>query len=172
MSWFDVAQLMGQLLCQIGPITTVIAIAMAFFIWRDWKRELRLQDRVEALEKDQQEVLLPMVEQCATVITQNTAVMLRLEKLLDRNQVEVQDERTMLDRLLTDAAAHRKDGSQPNPPRRKHPQGAVPCTRVGSGRRLSRASRCDPRRRPPRSSGRSTASGARHRGDPTRCGRA
>ena len=70
---------------------------------------MRLQDRIETLEKDQKEVILPLIERSVGVIAQNTAVMLRLEKLLDRNgPVEVKDERDMLERLLDDAAAHRQ----------------------------------------------------------------
>jgi hypothetical protein len=35
------------------------------------------------LEDEQRNVLLPMVERCTEVITQNTNVMVRLEKALD-----------------------------------------------------------------------------------------
>jgi len=106
MSWYDLWCLLGQ----TGPIVGTALTGLAFFLWKDWKRELRLQDRIEILEKDQKEVLLPLVERCTRIIAQNTAVMMRLEKALDRSgPPEVQDERCLLDRLLEDAAAHRQE---------------------------------------------------------------
>jgi hypothetical protein len=106
MSWYDA----WQMLSSTGPIVSTVVLVIAFFLWKDYKRENRLQDRVEVLEKDQKEILLPLVERCSVIIAQNTAVMMRLEKALDRNgPVEVKDERCLLDRLLEDAAAHRQE---------------------------------------------------------------
>ena len=68
------------LLKQFGPLL----IAVIFFLWRDYRREDRLAARIETLEDEQREVLLPLVEKCSTVIAQNTVVMERLERALDR----------------------------------------------------------------------------------------
>ena len=65
---------------QFGPFF----IAVIFFLWRDYRREDRLAARIETLEDEQREVLLPLVDKCSTVIAQNTVVMGRLEKALDR----------------------------------------------------------------------------------------
>jgi hypothetical protein len=98
------------LLKEWGPVFGPALLVLVFFLWKDWRRENRLQDRVEALEKEQKEVLLPMIERCATVIAQNTAVMIRLEKVIDRLAVLAgQEERCILDQLIEDAAEHRKE---------------------------------------------------------------
>ena len=68
------------LLKQFGPLL----IAVIFFLWRDYRREDRLAARIETLEDEQRDVLLPQVEKCSTVIAQNTVVMQRLERALDR----------------------------------------------------------------------------------------
>jgi hypothetical protein len=82
---------------------------IAFFLWKDWKREMRLQDRIEVLERDQKELLLPLVRECSAIIAQNTAVMIRLEKTLERQAAkEAQDERGLLDQLLEDAQKNRE----------------------------------------------------------------
>ena len=65
---------------QFGPLL----IAVIFFLWRDYRREDRLAARIETLEDEQREVLLPLVRKCSTVIAQNTVVMQRLERALDR----------------------------------------------------------------------------------------
>jgi hypothetical protein len=59
-------------------------LAVVFFLWRDWKREDRLGTRINQLEDEQREVILPLVKECTAVITRNTAVMERLEKFLER----------------------------------------------------------------------------------------
>lgn len=69
-----------DLLKQFGPL----AGAVLFFIWRDWKREDRLTGRIEKLEDEQREIILPLVEKTSNVIAQNTAVMLRLESTLEK----------------------------------------------------------------------------------------
>ena len=65
---------------QFGPFF----IAVVFFLWRDYRREDRLATRIDTLEDEQREILLPLVEKCSTVIAQNTIVMQRLERTLDR----------------------------------------------------------------------------------------
>ncbi len=100
------------LLKEWGPALGPALLVLAFFLWKDWRRETRLQDRVDALEKEHKDVILPMVEKCATVIAQNTAVMLRLEKVIDRLVLlEGHEERSIFDRLIEDAAEHRKEST-------------------------------------------------------------
>jgi hypothetical protein len=59
-------------------------VAVIFFLWRDWKREDRLSKRIDVLEDEQRQVILPLVRDCSAVISKNTTVMERLEKLIDR----------------------------------------------------------------------------------------
>jgi len=68
------------LLKQYGPLILVTA----FFLWQGWVREGRMTKRIEMLEDEQRKVLLPLVERCADVIAQNTLMMERLERVLDR----------------------------------------------------------------------------------------
>lgn len=54
-----------------GPLLA----AVVFFVWRDARREDRLFTRVDELENEQRNVILPLVKETATVITRNTEVM-------------------------------------------------------------------------------------------------
>ena len=67
------------LLKEYGPLVLIVA----FLLWEGWTRENRLNNRIDHLEDEQRKVLLPMVERCTDVISQNTAMMERLEKSLD-----------------------------------------------------------------------------------------
>jgi len=69
------------LLRQYGPLILVVA----FFLWQGWVREGRMNKRLADLEDGQRNVLMPLVERCADVIAQNTMMMERLEKTLDRD---------------------------------------------------------------------------------------
>jgi len=68
-----------MLLKQYGPLILVTA----FFLWQGWVREGRMGKRIEHLEDQQRNLLMPLVERCADVIAQNTMMMERLEKALD-----------------------------------------------------------------------------------------
>ena len=63
---------------QFGPML----VAVVFFIWRDWKREDRLMKRIDKLEDEQREVIMPLVTQCTAVISKNTEVMERVQRKL------------------------------------------------------------------------------------------
>jgi len=69
-----------MLVKQFGPFF----LAVVFFLWRDWKREDRLSNRLDQLEDEQRKVILPLVQECSAVIARNTAVMERIERSLDR----------------------------------------------------------------------------------------
>ena len=56
------------MLKQYGPLVLVVL----FFLWQNWLRELRMDKRINKLEDEQRTVLLPLVERCTDVITQNT----------------------------------------------------------------------------------------------------
>lgn len=63
-----------ELVQQYGPMVA----ACIFFVWRDWKREDRLTSRIEKLEDEQRNIILPLVEKATAVIAHNTAVIERL----------------------------------------------------------------------------------------------
>ena len=78
------------LLRNFGPLL----IAVVFFVWRDYRREEKLTQRIQALEEEQRKVILPLVSKCTEVIAQNTSVMRdntsvmsRLEHALNRGQI-------------------------------------------------------------------------------------
>ena len=64
---------------QFGPFF----LAVVFFLWRDYNREGDMTARIRKLEDSQREIILPLVERCASVIAENSEVMKRLEKRLD-----------------------------------------------------------------------------------------
>jgi len=66
------------LLKQYGPLILVVA----FLLWQGWVRETRMGKRINKLEDEQRNVLMPLVERCADVIAQNTLMMERVEKTL------------------------------------------------------------------------------------------
>lgn len=70
---------LASLARHFGPL----AAAVVFFLWRDWRREDRLTTRIERLEDEQRKTILPLVKETSETIARNTAVMERLEKLLE-----------------------------------------------------------------------------------------
>jgi len=58
------------LLQEFGPLVGIIL----FFIWRDWRREEGLIERVATLEKFSQDVLTKMIKESTAVIATNSAV--------------------------------------------------------------------------------------------------
>ena len=86
-----------EMICSLDDIAWLIKnfgllfIVIVFFVWRDYRREDKLTTRVELLEEEQREVLLPLVEESTKVIAvnmevirQNTRVMERLERVLNK----------------------------------------------------------------------------------------
>lgn len=59
-----------ELMKDFGPLIGIVL----FFIWRDWRREEGLVERVTTLETFNTEVLTEMVKTNASVIATNTAV--------------------------------------------------------------------------------------------------
>jgi len=61
----------AEMMKDFGPVIGIIL----FFIWRDWKREDKLVERVQALEEYQQQTLVSLVRENITVIASNTESM-------------------------------------------------------------------------------------------------
>lgn len=72
---------------QYGPLVLVVC----FLLWQGWTRECRLLTRINKLEDGQQKVLLLLVQKCAQVITKNTGIMQRLERVLDQRWGETKE---------------------------------------------------------------------------------
>ncbi len=76
MEWFTALKVIQQ----YGPLVVVVC----FLLWQGWMRECRLLTRINKLEDEQRKVLLPLVKKCASVVTKNTGIMERLERMLDQ----------------------------------------------------------------------------------------
>lgn len=68
-----------QLIKVYGPQLLVVV----FFLWRDLRRESDMNGRIDALQQETRDVLLPLVKETTSVVSRNTAVMERLERKLD-----------------------------------------------------------------------------------------
>lgn len=73
-----------EVLKQYGPFVGSLLLAVVFFIWRDWKREAAMTERIAKLEDETRNILLPVIKECTSVVARNTLVMERLEKHLDK----------------------------------------------------------------------------------------
>lgn len=73
-----------EILQQYGPFCGCLVLAIAFFMYRDMRREAQLFARIATLETDYREVLLPMVKNCTEVIVKNTLVMERNTVVMER----------------------------------------------------------------------------------------
>lgn len=63
--------LWSSLLSQYGPLIGVVL----FFIWRDWKREDKLSERITSLEDYQKETLADLVEKSTIALTHSADCM-------------------------------------------------------------------------------------------------
>ena len=63
----------------------IMVALVVFFTWQGWKRETRLNDRISILEEDYTSTLKELVASCTEVISENTAVMQRLETQLNKS---------------------------------------------------------------------------------------
>jgi len=66
------------LLKEFGPLVGIII----FFIWRDWKREDNLIERVQKLEDFNTEVLMTMVKETTATIAANTAQLTLMTEMM------------------------------------------------------------------------------------------
>lgn len=76
----DVLGDLGWLLKSFGPLL----VAVIFFIWRDYRREDRLTKRIETLEDEQREIILPLVKETTGVIIRNTEAMQQNIRVMER----------------------------------------------------------------------------------------
>lgn len=72
-----------EILQTYGPFCGCLLLAVWFFIWRDWKREEKLTDRITNLETEYREVLVPLVTNSTEVIAKCSVIMERVERKLD-----------------------------------------------------------------------------------------
>jgi hypothetical protein len=68
------------LLKDFGPLVGIVL----FFIWRDWKREEGLVERVRKLEDFNTEVLTNIVRESTAVIATNTAQLKVMVEMMSR----------------------------------------------------------------------------------------
>jgi len=68
------------LLQTFGPLL----VAVVFFIWRDARREDRLCQRINQLEAEQRDIIMPLVKESTAVIVRNTTVMEQNFKIMER----------------------------------------------------------------------------------------
>jgi hypothetical protein len=73
MEWMELARTFG-----------IWAAIVVSFLYRDFYREKKLTSRIATLEDETRGVLLPLVKDCAAVITKNTVVMERLDRFLSQ----------------------------------------------------------------------------------------
>jgi len=70
----------GWLIKTYGPLL----FAVIFFIWRDYRREDSLTSRINQLEDEQRDIILPLVKQTTEVIVRNTEVMQQNTRVMER----------------------------------------------------------------------------------------
>ena len=71
---------LSWLLRSFGPLL----VAVIFFIWRDYRREDQLTRRIESLEDEQREIILPLVKETTAVIIRNTEAMQQNIRVMER----------------------------------------------------------------------------------------
>lgn len=71
---------------EFGPVIGFLA----FYIYRDMTREKKLSDRITELERQQTEVILPLVTQTTEVLARNTVVMERNTQVIGRLETFLQ----------------------------------------------------------------------------------
>lgn len=69
-----------SMLRELGPLMGVIL----FFIWRDWKREARLSERIEKLEDYQKETLVHLVEKGTSALVQSSEIIRWVGRVVER----------------------------------------------------------------------------------------
>lgn len=72
-------QLLLPILKEFGPLVALIA----FFIWRDWRREDKLYQRVERLENYQKEILEDLVEKTTSALVQSSECIKWIGRVLE-----------------------------------------------------------------------------------------
>ncbi len=68
-----------EILKDVGPFIGIII----FFVWRDWRREEKLYDRVERLEDYQKQILENLVEKSTAALTQSSECIKWIGRVLE-----------------------------------------------------------------------------------------
>lgn len=74
-----------EVLRHYGPIYGPLLLALAFFIYRDWKREQQQSKQINRLVQENREVLIPLVKTCTEVISKNSVIMERNTQVMAEN---------------------------------------------------------------------------------------
>jgi hypothetical protein len=69
----------AAILKEFGPFVGIIA----FFVWRDWRREEKLYDRVEKLETYQKDMLENLVEKSTSALAQSSECIKWIGRVLE-----------------------------------------------------------------------------------------
>ena len=69
-----------DLIANFGPLVGVVL----FFIWRDWKREDHLTNRIEKLEDYQRDTLVGLVDKSTTALAQNAECLTWVARTTER----------------------------------------------------------------------------------------
>jgi len=77
MNWDSTTWL--QIFQGVGPILGLLL----FFIWRDWRREDLMSQKIEKLENYQRDTLVALVEETKTILAQNTEQLRFTSELLN-----------------------------------------------------------------------------------------
>lgn len=84
--WILAAQAEAVGIIELVKQFGLMASTVAFFIWRDWKREDRMTTRVAQLEDQQHNIILPLLQQTTQVIARNTLVMEQVQRELEAHR--------------------------------------------------------------------------------------
>jgi hypothetical protein len=68
------------LLREFGPLLGLIL----FFVWRDWKREDKLAQRIEALEAYQRDTLVDLLRETTVALTNNGECLKWIGRIVER----------------------------------------------------------------------------------------
>lgn len=69
-----------ELAKQFGPFVAFTV----YFVWQGWQREKRQTTRIDELENRQRDMLTNLVVESTTALTNNTRIMERMEKVMER----------------------------------------------------------------------------------------
>lgn len=69
-----------EILKNFGPLVSILA----FFIYRDWQRELKLTRRIEKLEDYQKRMLQNLVEKTTTALIQSSECLKWMGSVVER----------------------------------------------------------------------------------------
>ena len=74
----DIATILLQNYGAVALVIGMLVATLAFFIRRTVRREDRLQNQIDALNKEFRETVVPVLVQCKDAIKQNSVVLMRL----------------------------------------------------------------------------------------------